>query len=105
MIKKYDLTENFNLMDGRLALCTLSVLVSGICLVYDYFFPHPLSRNVMIVCVLFYLFLSCLLTLYMMFIEQSIFFVGTKKDKKQVTTSDKWTFSSVMKKYDKVEIY
>jgi len=46
--------ESHRLMDGRLLLCTVAVGFAVFALIWDYLYPFPLSRTVLIVCVLSY---------------------------------------------------
>jgi len=49
--------ESHRLMDGRLALCTVAVGFALFALIWDYLYPFPLSRSVLIMCVVSYPFL------------------------------------------------
>lgn len=44
LTKKFNYTENFALMDGRLLLCAVSVAVAGFALLWDYLYPFPQSK-------------------------------------------------------------
>jgi len=46
--------ESHRLMDGRLAVCTIAVGFALFALVWDYLYPFPLSRTVLILCVVSY---------------------------------------------------
>ncbi|KAG5453017.1 Signal peptidase complex subunit 2 [Clonorchis sinensis] len=100
MSKEHGLVENHALFDGRLALCTLSVIVASIALLWDYLYPHPQSRMVLIVCVVIYFILSGIITLYVLYVERNIFYVGKKMDPTGLDPPDTWQFSSHMEKYD-----
>ncbi|CAH8564899.1 unnamed protein product [Schistosoma turkestanicum] len=99
-MKKYGLLETHKLFDGRLILCTISVLIAGFGVLFDYLYPHPQSRTVLIICVTLYFFLSAIITLYVMYVEKNVFFTGLKEDKTGLDPSDLWTVCSHMNKYD-----
>ena len=46
--------EDFKVTDIRLAICTLSCCFALAALIYDYLYPFPVSRPVLITCVLSY---------------------------------------------------
>ena len=52
MISQNGFKEDNTLMNGRLLISTLAVLVSAYAIAYDWFYPFPQSRSVIIVCVL-----------------------------------------------------
>ncbi|CAH8657055.1 unnamed protein product [Heterobilharzia americana] len=98
--KELGLVETHQLFDGRLVLCTISVLIAGFGVLFDYLYPHPRSRTVLIVCIVLYFLMSAMITLYVMYVEKNVFFTGVKEDKTGVDPADAWTASSYMNKYD-----
>jgi len=52
--------ESHRLMDGRLLLCTVAVGFAVFALIWDYLYPFPLSRTVLIICVFSYPFRTTL---------------------------------------------
>ncbi|VVC99116.1 signal peptidase complex subunit 2 [Leptidea sinapis] len=89
--------ESFALIDGRLFLCALAVGVALYALLWDYLYPFPQSRLVLIVCVSSYFILMSILTLYTTFKEKGIFVVAKEK----VGNNTKvWEVSSYVKKHD-----
>ncbi|XP_077296318.1 signal peptidase complex subunit Spase25 [Arctopsyche grandis] len=98
-VLKNDLSceEKYGLMDGRLTLGGLAVGVALYAVIWDYLYPFPQSKMVLIVCVSSYFVLMGILTLYTTFKEKGIFVVA----KETVGTSYRvWEASSYMKKYD-----
>ncbi|KAF5394044.1 signal peptidase complex subunit 2, partial [Paragonimus heterotremus] len=98
--KKYNLVESHYLFDGRLFLCTISVLIAGFALAWDFFYPHPQSRTVLIVCVISYFILSGIISIYVLYVEKNIFYVAKRPDPTGVDPPDVWQLSSHMNKYD-----
>ena len=80
MTNKLPYTENFNLMDGRLIICGIAVGVGMFALLWDFLYPFPMSRTVLIVCVATYFLLMGVLTLYTTYKEKGIFVVVQQKD-------------------------
>jgi len=97
LLKKANIRESFTIIDGRLFICALAVGVALVALGYDYKFPFPQSREVLIICVCSYFVLMGVLTLYTTFIEKGIFAVAVQEDGNAKRT---WQASSEMKKYD-----
>ncbi|KAI5705482.1 probable signal peptidase complex subunit 2 [Diaphorina citri] len=93
LIKKYNYTECFRLMDGRLLICGIAVSVAMFALLWDHLYPFPQSRPVLIMCVTTYFLMMGILTLYTTYKEKGIFAVA-KKD------HIVWEASSYLKKYD-----
>ncbi|KAL7059269.1 hypothetical protein AAHC03_013558 [Spirometra sp. Aus1] len=100
MKSHYEVKECFRLFDGRLLLCTLAVLVALLAVVYDYVFPYPDSRYILMGCAVTYFLITSVLSWYMYFIEGNIFFNGIQADKTGLDPADKWTLSSSIKKHN-----
>lgn len=79
LTKKYNYIENFALLNGRLALCGIAITLAIIALLYDYLYPFPASKPVLIACVSLYFFLMGLLTLYITYKEKGIFVVAIQR--------------------------
>jgi len=69
-------------------------------LAWDYLYPFPQSKPVLIACVLSYFLLMVVLTLYTTLVEKGIFLEALKKDKAGVDPTARWTVSSSMKRFD-----
>ncbi|OQV11392.1 putative signal peptidase complex subunit 2 [Hypsibius exemplaris] len=91
--KKQPYLEDFKVMDGRLAISTVSVLFSLFALAYDYLHPFPASKWVLAFCSISYFVSVGALTAYLWWVEKGVFLVF--KDGK--TT---WRATSSLKKYD-----
>jgi len=102
MTKKLPYTENHSLRDGRLFICALAVFIAAFALVWDFFFPFPQSKPILIGCVGGYFLLMGVLTLYTTFKEKGIFVVVMQKDPAGLDPDIRWEVASNMKKYDDV---
>ena len=67
MTNKLPYKENFALKDGRLVICGIAVGVAMFALLWDFLYPFPLSRPILIGCVTTYFVLMGILTLYTTF--------------------------------------
>nr|CAG4648948.1 EOG090X0FS4 [Polyphemus pediculus] len=100
LIDKFNYAENFALVDGRLAICTIAVSVAGFALLWDYLHPFPESRIVLLICVLAYFAMMGVLTLYTTYKEKGIFVSLYQKDPNGQDSKIALDASSLLKKYD-----
>jgi len=100
LVDKFGYEEDHGLMDTRLIICALAVAVATFALAWDYFYPFPASRQVLIGCVGTYFFLMMVLTVYTTYKEKGIFVVVRDKDPAGLDPDSKWEASSSMKKFD-----
>jgi len=102
MTKKLPYLENHSLMDGRLMICGLAVGIAMFALTWDFFYPFPKSKPILIGCVGGYFFLMGILTLYTAFKERGIFVVVMQKDPAGLDPDSTWEVASKMKKFDDI---
>jgi len=100
LTKKLNYVEDHTLMDGKLAICTVAVLVAMFAMVMDYFYPFPASWTILISCSVTYFILMGILTLYTFFCEKDIFVVALEKDPAGLDPDSTWEAASILKKYD-----
>ena len=93
-------TESHTLMDGRLVICGVAVAIAMFGLLWDFLYPFPLSRPILIGCVGSYFFLMSVLTLYTTYKEKGIFVVVLQKDPAGLDPDSRWQAASKMKNYD-----
>ncbi|XP_005106146.1 probable signal peptidase complex subunit 2 isoform X2 [Aplysia californica] len=94
--------ESHALMDGRLLICTIAIGFAMFALIWDYFHPFPLSRNVLMLCVISYFILMGVLTFYLSYVERGIFLVALEQDRAMMEPDNTWKLSSTLRKYDDV---
>jgi len=99
LIKKLGFEENFALVDGRLGICSVAVGIAMLALLWDYMYPFPQSRPVLLLCVSAYFVMMGVLTLYTAYMEKGIFAVAVFKDGGPDNEST-WEASSYMKRFD-----
>ncbi|KAK5646044.1 hypothetical protein RI129_004508 [Pyrocoelia pectoralis] len=98
LTKKYNYAENFALMDGRLTICGIAVSVAMFALLWDFLYPFPQSRPILIFCVGTYFIMMGILTLYTTYKEKGIFIIAAQKNGNK--KENIWEASSYLKKYD-----
>jgi len=100
LTERLNYDEDHGLMDIRLVICGLAVAVAMFALAWDYFYPFPASRQVLIGCVGTYFFMMMVLTIYTTYKEKGIFVVVVEKDPAGLDPDSTWEASSNMKKFD-----
>jgi len=98
LIKKLGYDESFGLVDGRLVICAVAVAIAMFALLWDYLYPFPVSRPVLLLCVSAYFVMMGILTVYTAYMEKGIFAVAVKQDGAGDTVT--WEASSYMKRFD-----
>jgi len=97
---KFHYDESHALMNGRLLISSLAVGIAMLAVAWDYLYPFPLSKPVLISCVLSYFLLMGVLTVYTTYCEKGIFMVALKKDPTGLDPDIRWEASSQLKRFD-----
>jgi len=92
--------EDHKTTDIRLAICTISCCFALGALIYDYLFPFPVSRPILITCVLLYFALMTVLTAFTTFVEKNYIMFAVQKDEAGVSPDNYWSLRSTLKRYD-----
>jgi len=100
LVKKLNYEENFKLVDGRLAICSVAVGIAMFALLWDYLYPFPASKSVLLLCVSLYFVMMGLLTIYTAYMEKGIFAMALQKDPAAIDAVVTWEASSYMKRFD-----
>lgn len=99
--EKFNYVEKTYLIDLRLTVAAISVSFALFALLWDWLYPFPKSRNVLILCVVCYFILMGILQAYTQWVEGAVFFVAVDDDPTRSRPDRKWTFSSKLKKYER----
>jgi signal peptidase complex subunit 2 len=81
-------------------ICGVAVAVAMFALLWDFLYPFPQSRPILIGCVGTYFLLMGVLTLYTTYCEKGTFLVALQKDPAGLDPESKWEAASSMRKYD-----
>ncbi|XP_076031381.1 signal peptidase complex subunit Spase25 [Oratosquilla oratoria] len=100
LISRYGYTESHKLMDGRILISSIAVGFSLFALFWDWYFPFPQSRSVLLICVTSYFTMMGILTLYTAYVEKGIFCLARNTDRAGVDPDDIWISSSSLKRFD-----
>jgi len=97
---RYGYTERTTFIDIRLFIATIAVGFALFALLWDWLYPFPKSRTVLILSVVAYFALMTALQLYSMLVEKGIFYVALDEDATGKRGDSYWSFSSNMKRFD-----
>jgi len=104
LVKKLNYEENFKLVDGRLAICSVAVGIAMFALLWDYLYPFPASKSILLLCVSLYFVMMGLLTVYTAYMEKGIFAMALQKDPAAIDPAVIWEASSYMKRFDDIYV-
>ena len=92
--------ERNTFVDVRLALSTLGCFVALLALAYDYLYPFPLSKYILVGCVASYFMLMSILTLFMTFVEKNIILLAAQRDPARMDPDTVWQISTTLKRFE-----
>merc|ERR1711872_974707 len=98
MMDNFNGVECFSMIDRRLFLSFVAVCFSLAALLYDYLYPFPQSRYVLIVCVVSYFIVTSILTYYTAYVEKGTF--ATILVQEPAGQTEAWSAASELKKYE-----
>jgi len=97
---RFNYTERTHFIDVRLFLATIAVGCALFALLWDWFFPFPKSKSVLILCVIAYFVLMAVLQIYSMCVEKNTFYVAVDEDPTGEVGDSYWSFSSILKRFE-----
>jgi len=87
-------------VDIRLGLSSLGCVVALSALLYDYLYPFPTSKYILIGCVASYFFLMSILTMFMTFVEKDVILQADEKDRAGLDPDNEWTVGTNLQRFD-----
>lgn len=100
LLSRFSYIESHKLLDGRLIISSVAVGFSIFALIWDWLYPFPQSRSVMLMCVVVYFVMMGVLTWYTNYLERGIFCTALNKDPAGIDPDQIWNASSSLKRFD-----
>eukprot|EP00795_Rhopilema_esculentum_P010527 gene10527-19254_t len=92
--------ESHAYIDIRLALSGAGCAIALSALAYDYLFPYPASKYVVLTCVITYFILMSILTVFTGMVEKNYILVAMEKDKAGLDPSNTWKIGTTLQRFD-----